>query len=133
MTGIGDSMSKILNDREMKAVEILAGGASSSVAAAAAGVSERTLRRWRADREEFQDALADANEAAYADLFGDLRLLARHASCALKDVLSDTDAPAHVRVRAAEIVISQAVRSIECTRVADRERISNSILDGFRI
>lgn len=37
-----------MNEKQKRAVELLAAGASTSEAAAACGVSSRTIRRWRA-------------------------------------------------------------------------------------
>ncbi len=52
------------------AVEVLAKGGSTAVAASAAGVDERTVRRWKADEVRFADAIEDVRSMMIAEAAG---------------------------------------------------------------
>ena len=99
-----------LRPRQLRAIEALAAGATVADAAAAAGIGERQLRRWRDD-----PAFAQAVRDATGDLFADaLRVLAggmRDAAQYLVDAAAGrADAePARTNVARSVLQIAPAV------------------------
>jgi hypothetical protein len=94
-------------------------------AAAEAGVSERTLRRWLREDAEFRAAYAEARSAAVDDA---LRQLQRGAGIAVRALVrhaKDTDAG--ISIRAAQALLDQLGRLSERVeleaRVAELERL----------
>ena len=101
------------------AIEALADGATLADAAAAADVSLRTLRRWRAD-PMFAVELRQATAARFADASRVLAGGAERAARCLLVLVDDDDAPAHVRVSAATAVLRFTRESIELDDLCDR-------------
>ena len=73
-------------------------------AATAAGVSERTLRRWLASDEQFQLASAEARRAVFDRAVARLQGLTERAVDALEALL-DMTAPAAVRLGSARLIL----------------------------
>ena len=82
------------------AVEARARGASLADAARKAGASIRTLFAWR-PREPFQDALRQAQDSLFENARGELRAATADAVRTLREIVTDRDASASARVRAA--------------------------------
>lgn len=74
-------------------------------AAKLAGVSRRTFDRWRAD-PAFQEALAAAELEALTTLCRSMAGTASDAQAALLEIMSDPNAPAMARVRAASAYLT---------------------------
>ena len=102
----------MLTRRKERAIEALLAGASRSAAAAAAGVSERTLRRW-SHEETFQAALRQAQGRAFDAALGELRGSALDGVRVLREVATDATAPHAARVTAARALLEEARRAVE--------------------
>ena len=94
-------------------------------AAAAVGVSDVTL--WRCLKQpEFADAFRKARRDAFSQSVARLQHASSAAVGTLLRVMTDKEAPASSRVRAAEVVLSTAFKGIELddieVRVAELEQ-----------
>jgi len=98
--------------QKRRAIEALVAGSSRSAAAAAAGVAERTLRRW-ACSDDFAAALRAAYDEAFTDALRVLRGAAMDAVRALREVASDREAPPPARVAAARAILEEGRKAIE--------------------
>ena len=88
-------------------------------AAAALGISEVTL--WRSMKEpEFVDAYRKARREAFSQSVARLQHASNAAVGTLLRVMTDKDATASSRVRAAEIVLSTSFRGIEIEDIEAR-------------
>ena len=97
--------------QKRRAIEALVSGSSRSAAAAAAGVAERTLRRW-ACSDDFAAALRAAYDEAFTDALRILRGAAMDAVRALREVASDCEAPPPARVAAARAILEEGRKAI---------------------
>lgn len=108
-----------LTPAQQGAIRALLRTPNRSKAAAEAGVGESTLYRWLTE-----DAFKTAYRAAQRDLHDQtvalLHAAADDAVTALKDVLTDSDAPAPSRVSAAKIVLELCGRAVEQDDLLDR-------------
>lgn len=118
-----------LAEEQVRAVEALVGGATLAVAAAAAGVSERTLRRWRRQLR-FREAVRMARRDAFADGIAAIRSALMEAARALRAVASDVQAPAQARVNAARAIIDTALRSVDLVESVDGRQEADLLLTG---
>jgi len=108
-----------LSPRQRAYVEALSAGAPFPLAAAAAGVTVRTGRRYRQDPRVI-GALRQATDDALADA---ARALARGATDALgvlSDVMVDTEVAESVRVQAAKAWLDYSLRAYEVVDVSER-------------
>lgn len=96
--------------RQDQAIAALLGGLTISAAAAASGVSERTLRRWLTT-ESFASALADARTALLRSVLDALMSNMRNAVEALVRNLEATTPS--VQVRSAEALLRAGFRATE--------------------
>ncbi len=115
MTAEADEITR----RQGRALDALVAGATLCAAAASAGVTERTLRRWRRD-QRFAGALRKAQDQAFAEARRELRAASLDAVRALRSVASDSSSPAPARVSAAKCVVELALRSREVDDLAVR-------------
>jgi hypothetical protein len=81
-------------------------------AAAAIGVSDVTLWRWMR-KPEFQEAYRKARHAAFSQSVARLQHACGAAVGTLLRVMTDREAPASSRVRAADVVLQTALRGME--------------------
>jgi hypothetical protein len=88
-------------------------------AAHAVGISVTTLLRWMKD-PEFQAAYQEARRTVFAQTLARLQDAAGAAVTTVLKVMLDPNAPAGTRLRAAEIVLEQAVRTSELEDIVDR-------------
>ena len=89
---------------------------TNMAAAKAAGISEATLWRWK-HTPAFQRAYSTAGRAAYERAVASVGLLAVEAVEALREVMTDSNAPASSRVTAAKVVLDGALAGIELFEV----------------
>jgi hypothetical protein len=94
-------------------------------AAAALGISTVTL--WRSmQKPEFAEAYRKARREAFSQSVARLQYASNAAVGTLLRVLTDREAPAASRVRAADVVLQTAIRGMEVedigARVAELER-----------
>ena len=111
-----------LTHRQKKAALALLDHRTKSEAAAAAGVSPRTLYRWLGE-PVFKAALAKAEGEAIGEATRDLVMLSKAAIGILEQVMNDQGNPPSVRLRAANSVMGHLVRLRELRNV--EERLSN--------
>jgi hypothetical protein len=88
-------------------------------AAESVGVTDRTGRRWLAD-PEIIGALREAEAGALDAIQRSLTQLAADAVGALADALTDGDAGAAVKVRAADLILQRLLQFREAVGIEDR-------------
>lgn len=88
-------------------------------AAKRVGVSEATLWRWMQD-ESFQELYREARNKAVGQAIARLQQATTKAVNTLEAVISDSKAPANVKVNAARIIIETALRAIEIEDIQAR-------------
>ncbi len=83
---------------------------SPSIAAAAqhAGIADKTARRWLA-LPHIKQAIEQARQEMFRASLAELKDAVRVAVQTLKSQMTDEESPASVRVRAAEIVLKNAI------------------------
>lgn len=114
-------MAKNVSSKQKKAIRALLTGKTQSKAAAAAGVTDRTVSRWM-QQDAFCDALRDAELQALAELCRVQATQATAAQQTLLEIMTDTEQPGGVRVRAASQFLSLLPRLRE--QVVLEERIT---------
>lgn len=105
--------------KQIKALEALLDGANIQDAASAAGVNRKTLARWLQEPafwKLYQVNSAKSLELAARRLTGKLDM----AVDMLTSVMEDEDAPAGVRLRAAQQVIDGSLKLLEVTDIQTR-------------
>lgn len=90
-----------------RAIAALVGGSSLAEAAAAAGCSDRTLRRWR-DRPEFQAALGAAQHETYSRTINRIVTASIDAIATLQAMAKNPKVSDSARVSAAQAILSHA-------------------------
>jgi hypothetical protein len=108
-----------LTARQATALDALLRGQTNTAAALAAGVSERTLRRWGYE-PAFRSALMEARRDAFAQAVG---LTARYAPVAvgtLVKVMNDQMASPSARVTAAAVLLKFGREGLELDDLAAR-------------
>lgn len=109
-----------LSARQYRALEALLGGATKSDAATAAGVDPRTLNRWMNEDVLFWNTLQDESRKTVFDATRRLTAAMQSAVSVMMEVMEDGDAPAAVRLRAAQVVTETAVKLIETNDILRR-------------
>ena len=109
-----------LTGKKARALEALLDGANVQTAAALAGVNRKTLARWLSYDPDFWKTYQQHSQAS-------LQLAARRLTNKLDgavellgDVMEDNEAPAGVRLRAAQLVVDGALRLLESADFAER-------------
>lgn len=110
-----------LTERQMRALHALLVTRSRTEAARLAGVGERTLRGYLAD-EQFRAAYDVALEERIDAALEASKVGIHEAASALRDVVTDSDAPATARVSAARVVLDYLDRLTELRDVERRLR-----------
>ena len=100
-----EKTNKKLNAKQTRALACLLAGLSVPAAAEAAGCSYQSIYNWL-DKPEFRAALNQAQSEAIIRLSRVLINLGTDAADVLGEVIRDKNMPPAVRVRAADIVIS---------------------------
>jgi hypothetical protein len=102
----------------------LAAGGTYAQAAAAGGVSERTVKRWAAERPDFRQELAQLRRLALEEAATVLSLAAGEAArrlCVLATAAASPSVlPASVRLRACVEVLAAATRAHELLDIEGR-------------
>lgn len=108
-----------------RAILALMAQPSITAAAAAAGISERTIRRWQADDSEFVAALDRARSLAFDEGLGLIKGLTTKAVMTLQALLDQTEYPT-ARLGAARALLDLAISQHQIqpllSRLADVER-----------
>lgn len=116
---VGQSVPS-LSAKQHKALEALLSGATKGDAATAAGVTPRTLNRWLSEDVLFWDTLQGESQRAVFDATRRLTAAMDTAVTTMTAVMSDANAPAAVRLRAAQVTMETAVKLIEVTDILRR-------------
>jgi hypothetical protein len=116
---------KLSRNRE-KAIAGLILKSSISEAAQYAGIGERTLLRWLKD-DDFKKAYCEARYHLVQHALTQIQGATKDAVQVLKKIANNKKAPDSVRLRAASVILSYAVKSIEIenleARITDLEQI----------
>lgn len=107
------------NHKKEQAIAALLAHRNVDAAAHAIGVSVTTLLRWMKD-PAFQAAYQEARRTVFARDLTRLQDAAGAAVTTVLKVMLDPNAPAGIRLRAAEIVLEQGARISEMTEIKDR-------------
>jgi FixJ family two-component response regulator len=111
--------TKSLTWKQRKALDALLTGAKVKDAALAAGVSDRTVKRWQIQKAFALD-LQQRSTLATKDAARRLTTGLDDMLDVLMDVAQDEDATDHVRVRAANAWIGHQYRLVELGEVLER-------------
>ena len=111
---------KRLSGKQQRALDALLDGANVQTAATLAGINRKTLARWLAHDTTFWNAYQTHSRAS-------LQLAARRltnrldsAVDLLGEVMLDEEAPAGVRLRAAQLTLDGALRLLETADIVER-------------
>ncbi len=110
-----------LSERQHVAIRALVAGRSIAQAAGSAGVTPRTLLRWRGE-PAFSDALRVARDAAFADALDELRRVAGDSVRTCERLLKPANKP-EVRLGAAKALLGLALRVHEAVTIEERLRV----------
>ena len=119
-----------LTTKQRRAVDALLSGANRDQASAAAGVSVRTLDRWRGELPAFQDELRRRGREAVEGAAWRLRDSMKDAADVLTALMQDQEAPASVRLRAAQAVIDSGLKVIEAADILDRLEALEAVINA---
>lgn len=108
-----------LRPSQRRAVDALARGASIKAAAAAAGVAERTVYKWR-QTPEFVAALQAVDAANLKEMSRQLTAASLDAISVLADVVRNEKISASVRIRAAAEILRYRADFYKLTDLAER-------------
>jgi hypothetical protein len=101
-----------LGPKKERAISALLASRSIEDAARAAGIGARSLHRWLKD-PTFQEAYRQAKLVVFAQSRAGLHRLTSAAISTLGKATLDRSWPPAVRVRAADIVLTQAAKAVE--------------------
>ena len=108
-----------LPPRRQRAIIALLEHPTINEAAQAAGIGQRTLSRWLAEDDAFQEALRDAQERATNQAIYRLAGAAPLAANVLSELANDETVSAAVRVQAASKVLSELRQSLQIMTFGD--------------
>lgn len=109
-----------LNARQQKAIEALAAGSTIEKAAIYAGVTERTVFKWKAENSAFQQALKKLESEALESAARVLSFAATDAVRILQGIAGDAEAKPSVRVAAARVILDCVLRYREMVTLEQR-------------
>jgi hypothetical protein len=105
--------------KKEEAVAAILSQRSLDEAARVVGIGVATLTRWQ-KLPEFQEALRRARREAFSQTVGRLQQGSSAAATTLLKVMLDQSTPASTKVRAAESIMSHAMKAIELEDVLAR-------------
>ena len=100
------------------AARALASGATTTVAAEAAGVTTRTVRKWRADEVAFADAVDDGRSRMLSESAGLLAATTTVAARRLEEIIESGEE--RHQLAAARVVLDMAARYRSDRAIEDR-------------
>lgn len=106
---MGAQSANVLSTDRLAAIDAIVAGGDDTAAAAAAGVTPRTIRRWKSE-PAFADAIIRAQDEMLERVSVDLARTARYAVGLLRQFLADASMKPVIRVRCAEILLSSTLR-----------------------
>jgi len=108
-----------LSNRQVLAVAALIKGYSWDAAAAEAGCSYASIKRWHT-LPQFKAAIADGQRQALQEAAGKLAAGCTLAVNTLTEIAAKQDLPPSVRVRASEVILNSAIKAAELGRYEER-------------
>ena len=108
MTGHGSKFKRKMEE----AIAALLTNRNVEEAASAIQVSTKTLLRWMKE-PEFDKAYRSAKRSTFKQAVGRLQQAAPAAVTTMLKTIVDPNAPASVRIRAAECILNHAIKAIE--------------------
>jgi hypothetical protein len=127
MTGHGSKLDR----KQEQAIAALLAEPSILAAAAAAGVGEKTLRRWL-EVPEFAEAYRQARRNAVSQATARLQAAMGEAADTLRSVMNDPEASALCRIGAARAIWALGVRGMEVEDLAAQVEELQRDLSGLR-
>ena len=116
-----------LRSNQKKAIEALLNGFTKQQAATAAGVQPQTLSRWLTE-QDFRIELERLSNAAVKDAANRLKSTLDMAVSVFQETMTNEQVSAAVRLRAADMTASHALKLIEFVDLAERiERLEQRI------
>jgi len=123
-------MSDLLTPQQRLAVDALAAGQGLEKSAIAAGVSLRTLHRWR-KRPEFAAGLRAADADHMSQTARILNAASSGAIMLLLTVMNDKDTAMIIRLRAASDILKHRAAFYELVTVSGRlDALENAVFQG---
>lgn len=120
-----------LDNRHLKAIELLAEGESIDRVASEIGIDRRTLYRWRTS-PVFMGALAEAQKHGLDAAKTRMAQLRERAVDAVEQTLTDPDAPYPVKLKAAEMVLDRTGMSADALDAESEPTNDADMLDAVR-
>ena len=123
-----DSGRTALSGRKAQAIRALISGATQSQVAKAAKVSERTVRRWLHEDDDFRASYSEAQRRVMEHTVAELQTSCSRAVAALTQILSDKSAAPSARVSAARTILAFAFERLDRDLLIDRvDRIESTL------
>lgn len=119
----------LLSVKQRAAVDALLAHGDQTQAARAAGVNQRTLRRWMHE-PDFAAALTQAQDTVLDKVTADLVRAAGGAVALLADTVDNTDAALGLRLQAARTLLDAALRWRELRSIEQRLQALEDALGG---
>ena len=120
------------NVQRQAALDALITGATVKQAAEAAGISEKTVRRWL-DEPAFAAEIAEARRTITNNIMAAVKSKAVQATDVLGEIMSNQKASPYARVQAAKTVLDTAFKAIETAEIIDRIEKLEAAADDERI
>lgn len=112
-------MSSTISTKQNRAIEALLSGGDHEHAAAVAGVTPRTVSRWKSE-PDFEHELQRRANAAVADATRKLKMAVDAAVDVMLAIMHDADVHESIRLRAADRLVGHAVKLMELTDIEQR-------------
>ena len=116
---MGAVSTGVLTTDRLKAIDVIVAGGDDTAAAVAAGVTSRTIRRWKGE-PAFADAIIRAQDELLEKTSIELTRSAQFAVALLRQFLADVAMKPQIRLRAAEILLNSTLRWRELKDVERR-------------
>ena len=113
------SKNNTLSIKKQRAIETLATSGNVAEAARAANVSRKTLYRWLR-QSDFTEALEVTAQESLANLSRELVRLGAQSVTTLEGAMTDTEATASTKVRAADVVLARLLQLRELVSIESR-------------
>jgi hypothetical protein len=122
------SRKNLTTHTQNKALAALVQQPTIHLAAAEAGITPRTLYRWIATDEAFKAEHLKLRREVVNNAVFQLQKATNNTVNCLTSVMNDPEAAASARVRAAEVVLTQAFRALEIEALEERlERLEAAV------
>ena len=127
MQGHGEKLSR----KQEQAIAALLSEPTICAAAKHIGVNEATLYRWL-QHEEFQTSYRQARRESVTQAIAGLQQACGEAVQTLREIMTDSEAPASSRVTAARAVLDTALRAVELEDIEERVAALEDAVDTRR-